>query len=165
MKKRWMILCCTSAALLCLGEALPRTGRFTRADPGNHSEPVVEEREIGLIWQGCPAGRSGFDCQVGTRTRHNWVEALLYCEGLTWGGQTDWRLPNVRELSSIVDDQRSSPAIDPQVFPQTPSEWFWTSTPVFGAGSSAWRVNFDYGNVSSYDVTYEYAVRCVRGGP
>jgi hypothetical protein len=37
----------------------------------------------------------------------NWEEALDYCEGLDLGGQTDWRLPNAKELQSIVDYDRS----------------------------------------------------------
>ena len=53
-----------------------------------------------------------------------WVEALTYCEGLSLGGSEDWRLPNVKELQSIVDYDRSpditgSPAIDP-IFNLTP---------------------------------------------
>lgn len=47
---------------------------------------------------------------LGTRT---WQNALKYCEGLALAGHTDWRLPNVRELLSIVDYGRYDPSIDP----------------------------------------------------
>lgn len=45
--------------------------------------------------------------------RQNWCEALAYCENLTFAGHDDWRLPNIRELQSIVDYGRFTLAIDP----------------------------------------------------
>ena len=56
----------------------------------------------------------------------DWSEALKWAEGLKYGGHTDWRLPNIKELQSIVDytrspDTTSSPAIDP-VFKMTALE-------------------------------------------
>ncbi|MCP3990189.1 MAG: DUF1566 domain-containing protein [Actinomycetia bacterium] len=53
-----------------------------------------------------------------------WEPALDYCEALTLGGSDDWRLPNIKELHSVVDYERSpdvtdSPAIDP-LFNLTP---------------------------------------------
>ena len=47
----------------------------------------------------------------------NWEEAIDFCEGLRYAGKDDWRLPNVKELHSIVDYTKSpethgTPAID-----------------------------------------------------
>jgi hypothetical protein len=71
----------------------------------------------------------------------DWAGALAFCEGLVLAGHDDWRLPNAKELQSIVDYTRSpdtthSAAIDP-VFETTKivdeagnDNWpyFWTST-------------------------------------
>jgi hypothetical protein len=57
-----------------------------------------------------------------------WCNALAYCEDLELGGHDDWRLPNVRELQSILDYGRSSPAIDP-IFGALPS-FYWSSTSI-----------------------------------
>jgi hypothetical protein len=94
----------------------------------------------------------------------SWQAALAYCEGLDWGGRTDWHLPNVTELTSIVDDARSSPAIDPTVFPRTPSTSFWSSSSDSGSSIYAWLVGSADGIVDYEDKTFDYDVRCVRVG-
>jgi len=71
----------------------------------------------------------------------NWEEALEYCEKLVLSGYSDWRLPNTKELQSIVDYTRSpqtsnSPAIDPVFYTSEINDpngnknypFFWTST-------------------------------------
>lgn len=64
--------------------------------------------------------------------RREWQEALAYCEALSLGGHQDWRLPDSKELHSIVDyDKTSFPAIDTTVFGVTQDAEtldFWTST-------------------------------------
>ena len=77
----------------------------------------------------------------GSKKGMNWREALKYAETLELGGYDDWRLPNAKELQSIVDYTRSvkttgsaaiSPAFktteikDPEGRKQYP--YFWTST-------------------------------------
>ncbi len=75
--------------------------------------------------------------KADSSTGMNWEKALEYAENLEYAGYNDWRLPNVKELHSIVDyryapDARDKnmrrPAIDP-VFELTKAEsWFWSST-------------------------------------
>jgi hypothetical protein len=66
-----------------------------------------------------------------------WEEALAWCESLTLGGHDDWRLPNVKELHSIVDYSRAphamdplarGPAIDPMFALSDDDGWYWSST-------------------------------------
>lgn len=79
-------------------------------------------------------------------------------------GATDWRMPTVKELEGIADMGRLSPAIDPVFFPNTPSSYVWSGSPLAGGPSYAWVVGFYYGN-ASYDYRdYGYHVRLVRGG-
>jgi hypothetical protein len=66
---------------------------------------------------------------IGTGDRCSWQRALQYCEGLSLAGHTDWRLPNLRELYSIVDYGKLHPdeSIDP-VFGTTIGGNYWSST-------------------------------------
>ena len=77
-----------------------------------------------------------------------------------------WRLPNVKELASVVDRSKSNPAIDTVAFPVTPADAFWSSSPNVGYAGSAWSVNFYVGGV--YDVSggrgVTLPVRLVRAG-
>jgi hypothetical protein len=91
-------------------------------------EPVVIDSVTGLVWQGCTAGLSGRDCDGGAVLVRYWADWLGYCEGLSWAGKTDWRLPNWKELRSIVDTRQSNPAIDAAAFPGTPSDRVYLSS-------------------------------------
>ncbi|MCP4414408.1 MAG: DUF1566 domain-containing protein [Gammaproteobacteria bacterium] len=76
-------------------------------DFNDNSDGTVSDNATGLMWQQSDDGNS-----------RDWVNALSYCENLTLGEQSDWRLPNAKELQSIVDytrcpDVTSSAAIDP----------------------------------------------------
>lgn len=73
----------------------------------DNRDGTVTDRATGLTWQQADSGR-GMD----------WANALAYAENLTLAGHDDWRLPNAKELQSLVDYSRSpdttrSAAIDP----------------------------------------------------
>ena len=91
------------------------------------------------------------------------AEALAYAKQLRLDGHDDWRLPTIQELMALVDYTKFNPAIDAAAFPDTPSKWFWSSSPLASSSSYAWVVNFSNGN-TSHDVstTFAYRVRCVR---
>ena len=79
-------------------------------------------------------------------------------------GASDWRLPDPRELLSIVHNDRFDPAIDTAWFPNTPSGWVWSSSPDVTYPHYAWGVGFDSGWVYFPDKSYFYYVRLVRTG-
>jgi hypothetical protein len=139
--------------------------RFTRAEP-TFGQPVVADAATGLVWQGCAAGQTGGSCS-GTALTSTWQAALAYCQALSWGGSSDWFLPSVNQLASIVDERRTLPSIDGTVFVATPSRYFWSSSTCSGGSSNAWTVAFNWGYVSCYDKTNtgDFFVRCVRRGP
>jgi len=84
----------------------------------NNGDGTVTDKASGLMWQ-----------QQDDGVGRNWQDSLAYCEGLELAGQTDWRLPNIKELQSIVDYTRHDPAIDPVAFTLSDSEgWFWSGT-------------------------------------
>ena len=93
----------------------PQWGANDFAD--NH-DGTITDRASGLTWQQADDGKA-----------RNWQESLAYCEDLNLAGHDDWRLPNVKELESIVDYSRPEPAIDTGLFSiRDPKGWFWSST-------------------------------------
>ncbi len=144
------------------GGSTPRPARFTR-NTSVANQPVVADNATGLVWQGCAIGRSGDNCATGSPTTFTWQTALAECENLSWGGATHWRLPNRKELHSIVDNRVPELPIDTAAFPNTPSDSFWWSSS--SAGGSAWCVYLYAGAVNSCAKVNSWNVRCVRDGP
>jgi hypothetical protein len=138
------------------GNPLP-VGYFTRDTKGE--DLIVRDAATSLMWQGCSAGQSGGDCTGFAKTLA-WQDAVNYCEGLTYAGYDDWRLPKINELISIVNYSAYNPAIDSNNFPATPVLLtnFWTSSPIVGFEDHAWFVNFTRG-----ETTFETAVANGRG--
>ncbi|WP_028325727.1 DUF1566 domain-containing protein [Desulfatirhabdium butyrativorans] len=119
----------------------------------DNGDGTVTDTSTGLMWQ-----------QETPDNTKNWEQALSYCENLTLGGHTDWRLPTIKELLSLVDYSHRHPAINTAFFPGTVASYYWSSTTDAGYPYDAWVVNFDSGYVySSYKSSRGY-VRAVRGG-
>jgi len=81
-------------------------------------------------------------------------------------GFTDWRLPKVGELYSIVDQSIAppGPTIDTGYFPNTIGNWYWSASPNAGNASLAWVVDFGLGGDLADNKTSNNYVRLVRGG-
>jgi hypothetical protein len=90
--------------------------------------------------------------------------ATTYCESLTLGGYSDWRLPSIEELETLVDDGRYNPAVTTKVFQHISSSNYWSSTTDAYYTSVAWYVYFFYGYSVGIRKTNNFYVRCVRGG-
>ncbi len=119
----------------------------------------VKDNITHLIWQRCPRGMTwSVNLCLGAAVTYTHEEALVYSDGKVW------RLPNVKELASIVDRNFSNPAIDTRIFPATPGSMFWSSTPYPADPSNAWHVDF-YGGDVGISVRFEnLMVRLVRNG-
>lgn len=127
------------------------------SDNGNGT---VTDIKTGLIWQ---QGESGY---------MRWGSALSYCNALSLAGKTDWRLPNIKELESITDDTRLSPAFYISFFPSAyANAVYWSSTTYAGYPFFlAWGIYSYNGAVYYYNKSlyldnshYNYA-RCVQDG-
>lgn len=130
--------------------------RFSYSADGSE----VTDNRTGLVWRRCSEGQSwsGSNC-TGSASTYTHEGALQRAQT-----QSGWRLPNVKELSSLVDDTRINPAINTVAFPNTPHSWFWTSSPFVGDSNYAWLVIFYDGSVYVYvrDYDYGFYVRLVR---
>ncbi|MCP4752511.1 MAG: DUF1566 domain-containing protein, partial [Proteobacteria bacterium] len=137
------------------GELLAQDGSYTINPPDytvNGADDTVIDNITGLIWQ-----------RQGDETQPSKLEASIHCDNLSLAGHSDWRLPDVWELASILDYGNHHPVIDSDVFPLSDylsSLNFWSSTDGTRGG---WKVGFGNGAVSDNVDDTEY-VRCVRGG-
>ncbi|OGR09462.1 MAG: hypothetical protein A2341_18200 [Deltaproteobacteria bacterium RIFOXYB12_FULL_58_9] len=129
-----------------------------------NGDRVVTDTLTGLQWQGCINGKSGDNCTAGLVVESDWVSALAVCENANWAGFTDWRLPNIQELTSIADHRRYGPAIDVTTFPSTPLDWFWSSSAYPGGSPNSRLIGFGHGFMGDLARTSNVFVRCVRLG-
>lgn len=113
---------------------------------------------------GSPGAASGGSCNgtvVGGCDTEKFV-AAVNAAGLCRA--MNWRMPNRREVLSIVHNGRINPAIDTDWFPNTPNSWFWSSSPSASNTNDAWVVNFGNGRVIGGYKGNLHRVRLVRAG-
>ena len=171
MKKVLMVMLCISmwsvpafAGCLSTIQASTPSSDFT-----DHGDGTVTHTKTGLMWKQCSEGLGGIGCATGAASTHTWQAALQRAETLNAGagfaGFNDWRLPNIKELSSIVEEQCFAPAINATLFPNTPpSSWYWSSSPYAAYASGGWSVGFRNGFDFVYLKSNNFYVRLVRSG-
>jgi hypothetical protein len=76
----------------------------------------------------------------------------------------DWRLPNIKELMSLVDYGQLNPAVDPSVPGAKQSGFYWSATTFAGNPNFAWLVLFSDGGVDDDVKALNHYVRAVRSG-
>ena len=94
--------------------------QYGKNDFHDNADGTITDRATGLMWAKADSGKG-----------MNWEQALAYAANLKLAGHTDWRLPNAKELQSIVDYTRI-PAINPifqsSTLPDHDQPFYWTST-------------------------------------
>jgi len=155
--------------------------RFPNGKCADEAKKNIEKMQTigGLEW----SERSG--------EKMNWYDAVSYCRNLKELGHTDWRLPNIDELRTLIQNcQKTESGGECKVssknkclkgdclkperscfceerddkYSKLPynSYWLWSSSALSDSGNSAWHVDFSYAEVGdSYKVGENY-VRCVR---
>jgi len=129
-----------------------------QAPPGHYivSTDTALDTETGLVWQrgqveAFPLG---------------YADALARCQALSLGGfATGWRLPNIREMLSIVDEREPlGPMWDSTVFQSAQLSSYWTATNVAGDTANAWAFTFTPGVFMERvdKATLTALVRCVH---
>ncbi|WP_081624475.1 DUF1566 domain-containing protein [Thioalkalivibrio sp. AKL7] len=132
---------------------------------------------LGQSWEG--------DTCTGNATRYNLDRAQTAVQDLNdgggYGGHTDWRVPSLEELRTLVycssgqpahfkndndacSDPTGEPTIVSDVFPNTPALSFWSASTTEGDPSKVWFVDFGNGSATDFDRGGRLRVRLVRGG-
>jgi Protein of unknown function (DUF1566) len=137
------VRCVRASPLRSSADSYTPSNRY-RYEPVSNS---VTDRGTTLTWQ-----------RTLDTTPRTWADAQSFCNGLG----SDYRLPTMKELATLVDPTRQSPAIDP-VFEGTPADWFWTESPWLYQANRAWAVSFATGDSrGDFAVSDALPVRCVR---
>ena len=127
----------------------------------------VLDNLTGMIWQRCPVGQtwSGSAC-TGTATWVDWAGSLAAARAAAQASGLPWRLPNVKEMGSLVDRSVYAPSLDHAVFPWPQSLGIWTSTPASDLPGEVWITDTLYGNSYHFDRFYGFnATLLVRPAP
>ena len=116
-----------------------QTGDYSTA-PGEDSDhrsmpmgfavmgPVLRDTVTGLMWQRGDGGEM------------SWEQAKRYCDTLSLGGYTDWRLPSGHEAFSIHELSHGNPAL-PDAFERTQAEYWWSIDTLKTDGRRIWCTN------------------------
>ena len=118
----------------------------------DNGDGTVTDTVTRLMWQ-----------QETAPVTMTWEQALAYGETSTLGGYSDWRLPSVKELLSLVDRTQLDPSISTTFIPDTAASYYWSSTSGFSDPNGAWNVSFKWGFGGIYQKSNIYYVRLVRG--
>jgi len=121
---------------------------------------MTRDNVTGLIWEIKTAGNQG-DSYTWSNASADFIAGLNASSG--FGGFTDWRLPTVKELTSLVNSGMI-PAIDSGKLPNMTS-YYWTSADFIIDPNGAWGVDFAGGDVSFATKDTERLVIAVRQGP
>jgi hypothetical protein len=145
------------AVVLAGGALLSALGARATAPAGRYTiaNGLVVDNATKLTWQQA----------APTNTTFTAAQAKSFCPILTstFGG-TGWRLPNVKELASLLDRSLAAgPMLDATAFPGSPNNAYWSSTPDAAAPTmTGWTVDFSNGRITRAPLTSSVSVRCVR---
>ncbi len=116
----------------------------------DHGNGTVSDIKTGLLWQ-----------QTEAPLQYSWDRAIAYCDNLTLADYTDWRLPDLCQLQSLLD-RSQTPKINTTYFPNAQMRPYWSWDVVSYNPNYAWYADFSNAYVGSGYQVYENCVRCVR---
>ena len=135
-----------------------------------HNNGTVTHKKTGLMWKVASEGQTWSKGEVsGSWQLFTWEETFARAEEVNKGktgqkhGYSDWRVPTIKELASIVEYAKYDQAINSAVFPNTPSSSYWSATANAYNSGNAWEINFSDGNDSYCSKEdHVYTLRLVR---
>lgn len=147
------------------------SGDFADAGAG-----MVTHTPTGLVWKRCAEGQiwASGTC-TGSSAFYNWQGAFARADAVNAGvagtqnmSYSDWRVPNLNELQSLVEQGCFWPAINLSQFPNFPpltEDYFWSASPVAGSSDHAWLIDFTSGGLGNIKNRIEANhIFLVRGG-
>ncbi|MCX5884521.1 MAG: DUF1566 domain-containing protein [Proteobacteria bacterium] len=113
--------------------------RFT-----DNGDGTMTDNLTGLMWT-----------KDANLSRGDWYQAVDFCNNLDLGGYTDWRLPNVNELESLVNanEANSAPWLNTQGFTNVDFNYYWSSTSDTDRQGGVWIVCMCYDQVTRRNVS------------
>lgn len=157
----------------CSVDFMPSTPSNQFAD---HLDGTVTHKKTGLMWKKCAEGKTWDSLNkkcTGNALFYSWNKAFEHIEVINvnggFNGYTDWRLPNIKELASIVEKQCDSPSINAVIFPNLSTSSyddevynFWSSTPSTQYSYGAQYIRFSFGNDNWTNKSSLLSIRLVR---
>lgn len=176
MKNNWLVI--TLAVFLSFNSVAQTCNeRVSKTTPNErftiNGDGTVTDKNTGLQWMRCSLGETwnGANCD-GERKDYTWQDALIEAKKTSFAGFSDWVLPNVKELASIIEEACFEPAINPDIFPTEVRSFglllgqgYWSSTKYeWNFSAHAIYVSFDYdGRFHAHDTgIYKHRVRLIR---
>ena len=142
-------------------------GDFEKGYPRNpprfvdNKNGTITDNATGLMWVKEPGAIGGNFGSAGSPAKMTWNNAIDECLALTYAGHSNWRLPNINELTTLLNYEITRPALDP-IFTSIQSDWYWSSTAYRWLVAWSWRVYVYEGAVSAASNAATYYPRPVR---
>ncbi len=151
----------------CYGQ-IPSTAPNSRFVINN--DGTVSDVATKLMWKQCAEGMitDGANGCAKANASFTWQNALQRSSVVNSGGAdlnsgySDWRLPNIKELESIVERKCVNPAVNLRVFPSFQGAGYWSSTVYATPSSGIWFVSFGSGSLLTASATVAFSVILVR---
>ncbi len=128
----------------------------------DNGDGTITDTATGLMWMQNTADIQGDGNPYATF----WRQALSWSTAVDFAGYSDWRLPNINELRSLLEYTGYQPFINTRYFPDTDSSPYWSSTTEPSSPDKAWFVNFNNmaNGIDPKAESTHHMVRAVRGG-
>lgn len=113
-----------------------------------NTDGTVEDKLTGLMWKRCAEGQVNDNCVSQNADQYtSFAHVLDTAKKSNFAGYLDWRVPNIKELNSIVEPLCRGPAINSEVFPGVSGHAYWTSSPIVqpAEAGTLWYVHFQDG--------------------
>ncbi|MCI0504830.1 MAG: DUF1566 domain-containing protein [Gammaproteobacteria bacterium] len=124
---------------------------------------TIDDIRLHITWMQCNIGQIWRDGQcTGSAKTVTWEEALQTASASRFASFSDWRLPTLHELSSIIELRCQQPAINLTLFPASMAGDYWTATIFSNNTGMAWLVHFAYGENHTALKSISGAVRLIR---
>ncbi len=166
MIKKLVTLCCSALLSICAWSQDCNSSIDETAGTSNftvNGDGTITDNTTGLMWMVCSLGQTwSTGACSGDATLYTWQEALVAAHGYEFADYAGWRVPNIKELATISERSCVRPAINETLFPSTPSDDFWTSTPSTSDATRTWVIAFYNSSNALKQKTLSVYVRLVR---
>ena len=122
------------------------------SNPFVKKQNIVIDKTTNLMWQ---------DNSDTTDYLETITMSKTYCNNLILNSYTNWKMPTVKQLQTIIDVTKKKYTVKKQ-FKYTKQNKYWSLTPNINIEDKYWYVDFEKGIVEFDKKEQEYSIRCVR---